>query len=81
MSFFIKDEHLLKKYNKIRNKVSNVINRGFDSKPVYNEKYLQTRIKSYGVKINTNFNGDIIFKKGSHCVYISNSNQFYLYSE
>ena len=64
------DEHLLKKYNKI----SKIINKGFDRKSIYNEKYLQSRIKSYGVKINTNFNGDIISKKASHCVYISNSN-------
>ena len=32
------------------------------------------KVKSSGVKINTNFNGDIISKKGSHYVYISNSN-------
>ena len=32
------------------------------------------KVKSSGVKINTNFNGDINSKKGSHYVYISNSN-------
>ena len=31
---------LKKNYNKILNKVSNNIKKGFDSKPVYNEKYL-----------------------------------------
>ena len=29
----------------------------FDSKRVYNEKYLKTKINSYNGKINTNYNG------------------------
>ena len=47
MSFLKKDDKLLEKYNKIWNKVSNCIKEGFDSDPVYNEKYLKTKIKSY----------------------------------
>ena len=34
VSFFIKDEELLKKYNKIWKKVSNTINKEFNSYPV-----------------------------------------------
>ena len=41
-SFLIKDESLLAKCNEIWNKVSNIIKKEFDSKPVYNEKYLKT---------------------------------------
>ena len=41
MSFLIKDDELLKKYNKIWDKVSNSI-KGFDSEQAYNEKYLET---------------------------------------
>ena len=54
MSFLIKDEKLLEKYNEIWKKVSNIIKKEFDSKPEYNEKYLKTKIKSYNGKINTN---------------------------
>ena len=43
----IKDVELLEKYNKTWGKVSNRIKKGFDSGPVYNEKYLKTKIKSY----------------------------------
>ena len=43
--FLIKDEKLLEKYNEIWKKVSNIIKNEFDSKPVYNEKYLKTKIK------------------------------------
>ena len=45
-SFFIKDEKLLEKYNEIWKKVSNIIKKELDSKPVYNEKYLKTKRRS-----------------------------------
>ena len=50
---------LLKEYTKIWEKVSNLINIKFDSEPVYgdNDKYLKTKIKLYGDKININFQG------------------------
>ena len=54
MSFLIKDEKLLQKYNEICKKVGNIIKKEFDSKPVYNEKYTKTKVKSYNGKINTN---------------------------
>ena len=37
------------------NWISNIMRKGLDSKPVYDEKYPKTKIKSYGDKINTNF--------------------------
>ena len=39
MYFGIKDEKLLEKYNKNWKNVSNINEKEFDSKPVYNEKY------------------------------------------
>ena len=38
-------------------KISNLMNIEFDSEPVYgnNDNYIKTKIKSYGDKINTNF--------------------------
>ena len=41
MSFLIKVDELLKKYNEICEKLSNSIKKEFNSKPVYNEKYLK----------------------------------------
>ena len=38
MSFFIKDEKLLEKYNEIWKKISNATKKEYDSNPVYNEK-------------------------------------------
>ena len=60
-----KDDELLKRYNKVWKKVKNTINKEFNSKPVYNEKYLKGKIKSYNGKINTNFHNSKIPKENS----------------
>ena len=59
MSFKVNDEKLLKKYTKTWKRVSNLMKIEFDSDPVYgdNDKYIKTKIKSYGDKINTNSQG------------------------
>ena len=45
MSFLIKDNRLLKKYNGIWGKVKDSFNREFDIKPVYNKKNLKKKLK------------------------------------
>ena len=51
-----------------------VIRKEFDSEPVYNEKNLKAKIKSYNRKINTNFHNNKIPKEGSQfiCILVSN---------
>ena len=66
VSFFIKDNELLEKYNKIWNNV-----RKINSKPVYNGKYLITKIKSYKGKTNANFHDDGVPKEGFPCICLS----------
>ena len=48
----------LKTYNEIWVKVKNNIKKKFDSEPLYNEKYLKAKIKSYNGKINTNLHNN-----------------------
>ena len=57
MSFKVTDEKLLKICTKIWEKVNILMNTELDSKPAYggNDKYIKTKIKSYGDKINTKF--------------------------
>ena len=50
MSFSIKNNELLEKHNEIWGKVSKIIKKGFDSEPVYNDKCIKTKIKSYEKK-------------------------------
>ena len=71
MSFSIKDDKLLEKYNEIWEKVKNIIRKEFDSEAVYNEKYRKARIKSYKGKFNTNFQNNKIPKEGSQFICLS----------
>ena len=53
MTFLIKKNKLVKKYNKIWDNVSNNVKERFDIEPVCNEIYLKTAIKFYEGKNNT----------------------------
>ena len=67
MSFKVNDNRLFKKYTKIWEKVCILMNIEFDSEPVYsdNDKYIKTKIKSYGDKVNTNFQSKKIPKENA----------------
>ena len=73
MSFKVIDNKLLKEYTKIWEKVSNLMNIKFHSEPVYgdNDKCIKTKIKLYGDKINTNFQGKKIPKENASCKCLS----------
>ena len=67
MSFKVSDNKLLKKYNKIWGKISNLLNIEFDSEPIYGDgdKYIKTKIKMYGDRVNTNFQGKKVPKENA----------------
>ena len=47
MSFLIKNDELLEKYNEIWERVSNRIKKEFNRETAFNKKYLKTKTKSY----------------------------------
>ena len=59
MSFKVINKIMLKRYTKIWERVSSLMNIELDSKLVYsdNDRCIKTKIKSYGDKINTSFQG------------------------
>ena len=67
MSFKVSDNKLLKKYNEIWERVSNLMNIEFDGEPVYgdNDKYIKTKIKMYEDRVNTNFQGKKVPKENA----------------
>ena len=69
ISFKISDNKLLKKYTQIWKKVKHLLNKKFDSEPVYgdSEKYIKTKIKIYDGNLNTNFLGKKSAKR--KCIY------------
>ena len=60
MNLLVHDKVLLKKYNVICDKISNLLKKEFDSESVYDNKYIKTKINIYNNKINVNFHGDKI---------------------
>ena len=59
MYFFIEVDELLETYNGISNRVSNSIKRELDCKPIYNEKFLKIKIRSYGDKTTDFHNKEV----------------------
>ena len=51
--------------------MKNGIKEEFDNKPLYNEKCLKAKIKSYNGKINTNFPINKIPREGSQFICLS----------
>ena len=55
MSFFTINNEFLKRYTAIWEKISDLVNKKFDSDPIYNNKHINTKIRSYNNDIKTNF--------------------------
>ena len=66
-----KDVELLEKYNETWEKVKNSIKKEFDSEPVFYDKYLKAKLKSFQGKINTNFHDNEISKGSSQFICLS----------
>ena len=57
MSFGIDDEKLLEKYKTIWTKIKDLKNIHLNALPVYNDRYIKTKIRTYGDKVYTIFRG------------------------
>ena len=55
MSFLTDNNEFLERHTKIWEKISDLIDKKIDSDPVYNNKYINTKIRSYNNDIITNF--------------------------
>ena len=67
VNLLVHNKKLLKKYNEIWDKISNLLKQGFDSEPVYNDKYIKTKIKSYNNRAYTNFQYNKMPKDNAYC--------------
>ena len=67
MLFKVNDSNLSKRYNKVWEKISNLMNIVFDSETVYGDgdKYIKTKIKMYEDRVNTNFQGKKVPKENA----------------
>ena len=55
MSFFTNNNEFLERYTAIWEKISDLVHKKFDSDTIYNNKYINTKIRSYNNDIITNF--------------------------
>ena len=60
INLLVADKELLKKYSEIWNKIKNLFKKEFDKKPVYDNKYISTKVNG------TEFEHKI-FKDNRHC--------------
>ena len=63
MSLVIKDDDVLHKHNEIWQIIKKTLNIKFHSMPVYDEKYINAKVREFNGVIKTNFLGDEIRKE------------------
>ena len=71
MSFVIKDDDVLDKYNEIWDKINKTLSIKFHSMLVYDEKYIKAKVREFNGAIKTNFLGDEIPKENMHYTCIA----------
>ena len=57
MSFLIKDENVLDKYNEIWDKIKEKLSTKFHSEPVFDQTYIKTKVREFDGKIKTKLFG------------------------
>ena len=71
MSFVIEDDEVLNEYNEIWDMIKEKLNVKFHSMPVYDEKYIKSKVKEFNGVVKTNFLGDEIPKENMHYTCIA----------
>ena len=71
MSFIVKDDNVLDKYNKTWGKIKGKVDIKFHSMPVYDETYIKAKVREFDGKIKTNFLGDEVPKENMHYTCIA----------
>ena len=63
MSFMVKDDNVLDKYNKFWDKIKEKVNIKFHSRSLYDKPYIKAKVREFDGKIKTNFLGDEVLKE------------------
>ena len=67
MSFYKNVDKLLKKYKTIWTKMENFKNIDLNALPVYDDRYVKIKIRTYGHKVYINFSGLNVPEDGVKC--------------
>ena len=71
INLLLKDKEISKRYSQIRNKIKSLMKKEFNSEPVYNDKYIKTKTKTYNDVVYTNFQHNKIPKDNEYCTCLS----------
>ena len=71
VSLKIEDESVYLKYTEIWNKIKNSPNSKFHNQPIYDDKCIKTKVKTFSSMINTLFSGSEIPKERNHYICIA----------
>ena len=71
MYFMIKDDKVWDKYDKIWNVIKDKVGNKFHNEPVYEYKYLRTKVREFDGIIKTNFLGKGVPKENTHYTCIA----------
>ena len=71
MSFFIKDDKVWDKYDKIWDVIKDKLGINFHSEPVYEYRYLKAKVREFHGVIKTNFLGSDVPKQSMHYICIA----------
>ena len=71
MSFVIKDDDVLDKYNEIWGKIKETLSSKFHSLLVYDEKYIKVKVREFNGVIKTKFLSDEVPKENIHYTCIA----------
>ena len=71
MSFMVKNDNVLDKYNKIWNVIKNKIGIKFHSEPIYDQIYIKAKVREFDGVIKTNFLGNDVPKENIHYTCIA----------
>ena len=70
-SFFIKDDEVQEKYEKIWDVIKNKLSIKFHSKPIYEQIYLKAKVREFDGVIKTTFLGNDMPKENMHYTLIA----------
>ena len=86
MSLHLDDDNLIEKYKVTWTKIEDLKNIELNAIPVYDYRYIETKIKTYGQKVFTNFCGLNVPENGVECEsstvidsLLAYENKFYLW--
>ena len=71
MSFLIKNSEVWEKYEEIWNVIKNKLNIKVHSRPIYENKYLRTKVREFDGSIKTNFLGNNVPKENTYYTCIA----------